>query len=364
MAIHTGERPHTGGAGSKLPGVMPALRKVAPQAGFALQEIPLPQIGATDILIRVQMAGICGTDLHIYEWDRWAQHRVRPPITVGHEFMGTVAAVGAEVEGFTIDERVSAEGHIACGKCALCRTGEAHICNELRVIGVDRDGAFAHYIAMPQQNVWKLAATIPDQYAAVFDPLGNAVHSVMTAGVSGKTVLITGAGAIGLMAINVARAAGAVSVFAVDVRPEKLELAKRLGADEAFIAADPSWIEKLRSRTDGVGPDVLLEMSGSAAAIEQGLTALRNGGHAALLGLPPEKIRLDVAESIIFKGVTLYGIHGRRMFETWYQMQRMVKNRRIDLKPIITHVLPLESFDEAFGLLKAGTAAKIILDLR
>ncbi|MBV9278341.1 MAG: zinc-binding dehydrogenase, partial [Candidatus Eremiobacteraeota bacterium] len=239
-----------------------------------------------------------------------------------------------------------------------------HICNDLRVIGVDRDGAFAHYIAMPQQNVWKLDASIPDQYAAVFDPLGNAVHSVMRAGVSGKSVVITGVGAIGLMAIPVARAAGALSIYAVDVRPPKLELAKRLGADEAFIAAEPDWVQKVRSRTEGNGADVLLEMSGSARAIEQGFSALRNGGRAALLGIPQENITLDFAELVIFKGLTLFGIYGRRMFETWYQMQRMVKHHRIDLKPIITHVLPLESFDEAFSLLKSGTAAKIILDLR
>ena len=364
MTIPTREWPRADVLGSQLPALMTALRKVAPEPGVTLQEIPLPQVGANDILVRVQMAGICGTDLHIYEWDLWAEHRVQPPLTIGHEFMGTVAAVGAEVHAFSAGERVSAEGHIACGACAMCRMGEAHICSQLRVIGVDRDGAFASYIAMPQQNVWKLDASIPDQYAAVFDPLGNAVHSVMTAGVSGKTVVITGVGAIGLMAIPVARAAGAASVYAVDVRPAKLELAKRLGADEAFIAADPHWVQKVRSRTDGNGADVLLEMSGSAAAIEQGLNALRNGGHAALLGIPKEKVSLDIAELIIFKGLTLFGIYGRRMFETWYQMERMVKYHRIDLKPIITHVLPLESFDEAFGLLKAGTAAKIILDLR
>ncbi len=226
--------------------MMTALRKVAPEPGFALEEIPLPQIGSTDVLIRVQMAGVCGTDLHIYEWDRWAQHRVHPPLTVGHEFMGVVAAVGSEVDAFAPGDRVSAEGHIACGVCALCRTGEAHICKELRVIGVDRDGAFAQYIAMPQQNVWKLDATIPDQYAAIFDPLGNAVHSVMAAGVSGKSVAITGAGSIGLMAVCVARAAGASSIFAIDVRPEKLELAKRIGADETFLAGDAHWIDKVR----------------------------------------------------------------------------------------------------------------------
>ena len=364
MVLPTRERPRAASAERQLPAHMTALRKIAPQPGFALAEIPLPQIGPGDVLIRVQMAGICGTDLHIYEWDRWAQRRVHPPLTVGHEFMGTIAAVGSDVREFAAGERVSAEGHIACRVCLPCRTGDAHICRNLSVIGVDRDGAFAQYIAMPQQNVWKLDRSIPDQYAAIFDPLGNAVHSVMAAGVSAKSVAITGAGSIGLMAISVARAAGASTIFAIDIRPEKLELAKSLGADETFLASDAGWVDKMRARTDGDGVDVLLEMSGSAAAIEQGLAALRNGGRAALLGLPQEKINLDIGELIIFKGLSVLGIHGRRMFETWYQMQKMVKSGRIDLKPIISHTLPLEAFDQAFDLLKSGTAAKIILDLR
>lgn len=348
---------------AQIPATMPALRKISDQSGFVLRQIPVPKIGPSEVLIRVKKAGICGTDQHIYGWDAWAQHRVRPPLTVGHEFMGTIAAVGSEVRALRAGDRVSGEGHIACGICSLCRTGEAHICKDLRIIGVDRDGAFAHYIAMPEGNVWKLDPAVPDLYAAVFDPLGNAVHTVMAAGVSTKSVAITGAGAIGLMAIAVARAAGAGSVFAIDVNPAKLQLAARVGADETFLATDPKLVDTIFARTDGNGVDVLLEMSGSGSAIDQGLAIVRNGGRAALLGLPSEPVTLDLADRIIFKGLTVLGIHGRRMFETWYQMQALVKNGRVDLKPIITHVIPFESFDEAFSLMKSGTAAKIVLDL-
>lgn len=343
---------------------MPALRKLAPEAGFVLQEIAVPVIGPSDVLIRVEKMGVCGTDLHIYEWDKWAQNRVHPPLTIGHEFMGTVAAVGAAVKLVVPGDRVSAEGHIACGLCFLCRTGEAHICEHVKIIGVDRDGSFAGYIAMPEVNVWKLDPAIPDEFAAVFDPLGNAVHTVMAAGVSTKSVAIMGVGSIGLMAIPVARAAGAARVFVIDVNPAKLELAKRVGADEAFLGTDANLVDEILERTNGDGVDVLLEMSGSGAAIDKGLAMVRNGGRAALLGIPSDNININLAERIIFKGLTVLGINGRRMFETWYQTQALVKSGRVDLRPIITHVLPFREFDRAFGLMKSGEAAKIVLDLK
>jgi threonine 3-dehydrogenase len=263
-----------------------------------------------------------------------------------------------------VGERVSAEGHIADGTCFLCRTGEAHICERVQIIGVDRDGAFADYIAMPEVNVWRLDPAIPDEFAAVFDPLGNAVHTVMAAGVSTKSVIITGVGSIGLMAIPVARAAGAAAVYAIDVNPAKLELAQRLGADEVFSATDPNLVDEILKRTGGDGADVLLEMSGSGQAIDNGLRMVRNGGRAALLGIPSDSVNINLAERIIFKGLTVLGINGRRMFETWYQTQALVKSGRIDLRPIITHVLPFEQFDRAFELMKNGEAAKIVLDLK
>lgn len=346
-----------------MPETMRALCKTGPEPGFALQHVPIPKIGPSDVLVRVEKVGVCGTDLHIYGWDAWARNRVRPPIVVGHEFMGTVAAVGDAVRLVSVGDRVSAEGHIADGTCFLCRTGEAHICERVQIIGVDHDGAFADYIAMPDTNVWKLDASIPDEFAAVFDPLGNAVHTVMAAGVSARSVAITGVGSIGLMAIPVARAAGASAVYAVDVNPAKLALAAKLGADETFLADDPELVKKIKQRTGGDGVDVLLEMSGSGSAIDNGLHMVRNGGRAALLGIPSDAVNINLAERIIFKGLTVLGINGRRMFETWYQTQALVRSGRVDLRPIITHVLPFERFDRAFELMRSGEAAKIVLDL-
>jgi threonine 3-dehydrogenase len=343
---------------------MKALSKLGPQPGFTLTDVPVPEIGPTDVLIHVEKAGVCGTDQHIYSWDSWAQARVKPPLVVGHEFMGTVAAVGDAVHAVRVGDRVSAEGHIVDLTCLLCRTGQAHICERVEIIGVDRDGAFAEYISMPEYNVWKLDPAIPDEFAAVFDPLGNAVHTVMAAGVSVKSVVITGVGSIGLMAIPVARAAGAASVYAIDVNQSKLDLAKRLGADATFLASQPGLVADIKGRTNGDGVDVLLEMSGSGAAIDTGLQMVRNGGTAALLGIPSDSINLNLAERIIFKGLTVLGINGRRMFETWYQTQALVKSGRVDLRSIITHVLPYTEFDRAFELMRSGEAAKIVLDFK
>ncbi len=342
---------------------MRALCKIAAEPGLVLSDVPVPKVGPTEVLIEVRKAGICGTDAHIYAWDKWAQDRIVPPLVVGHEFMGVIGAVGSAVRSVVPGERVCAEGHIADLTCRLCRTGEAHICERLKIIGVDRDGAFAQYIVMPEYNVWKLDPAISDDFAAIFDPLGNAVHTVMAAGVSTKSVVITGVGSIGLMAIPVARAAGAASVYAIDVNPAKLDLAKRLGADGAFLATDPDIVEKIVALTNGDGADVLLEMSGSGSAIDSGLHMVRNGGRAALLGIPSDSINLNLAERIIFKGLTVLGINGRRMFETWYQTQALVKSGRVDLSQIITHVLPFEEYDRAFALMRSGDAAKIVLDI-
>lgn len=342
---------------------MRALRKTRPGPGFSLDEVAVPPFGANDVLVRVRKAGLCGTDAHIYAWDHWAERRVKPPLIVGHEFMGVVAAAGKEVRSVRVGDRVSAEGHLACGICLLCRTGQAHICERVEIIGVDTNGAFAEYLAMPESNVWKLDPAIPDAWAAVFDPLGNAVHTVMAAGVSTKSVVITGVGSIGLMAIPVARAAGAASVFAVDVNPAKLELAARVGADATFLASAPGLVDDVLRRTGGDGADVLLEMSGQGSAIDSGLAMVRNGGTAALLGIPSDDISINLAERIIFKGLTVLGINGRKMFETWYQTQALVKSGRVDLAPIITHELPFDAFDEAFALMQSGAAAKIVLDV-
>jgi threonine 3-dehydrogenase len=343
---------------------MRALVKPGPGPGFVLAEQPIPPIGPTDVLIRVEKAGLCGTDYHIYRWDAWAQQRIKPPLIVGHEFMGRVVAVGDAVHRIAVGDRVSAEGHIADLTCLLCRTGQAHICERVQIIGVDRNGAFAEYVAMPEYNVWRLDPAIADESAAIFDPLGNAVHTVMAAGVSVKSVAITGVGSIGLMAIPVARAAGATTVFAIDVNPAKLQLAQRLGADATFLATQPDLVNEIKNRTRGDGVDVLLEMSGSAPAIDLGLQLIRNGGTAALLGIPSTNVNLNLAERIIFKGLTVLGINGRRMFETWYQTEALVKSGRVDPRSIITHVLPYTEFERAFDLMRNGEAAKIVLDFK
>jgi threonine 3-dehydrogenase len=346
-----------------LPTTMRALVKERPGPGLELRRVALPDIGPTGVLVRVRMAGICGTDGHIYEWDKWAQSRIVPPLIVGHEFMGTVAAIGDAVHNVAVGDRVAAEGHISCGACLLCRTGQEYICERVKILGIDRDGAFADYVAVPEHNIWKLDPAVPDAWAAVFDPLGNAVHTVMAAGVSAKSVIISGVGSIGLMAIPVARAAGASRVIAIDINPKKLALAKSLGADEVFDGRDADLRAKVYALTQGHGADVLLEMSGSGAAINAGLGMVRNGGRAALLGLPADNVSLNLAENIIFKGLTVLGINGRKMFETWYQMQAMVTARRIDLSSIITNIIPLERFGEAFELLQEGKAVKIVLDV-
>ena len=349
--------------GDKLPSTMRALVKEKAGPGLSLKQVPVPRIGPTDVLVNVRKAGICGTDGHIWDWDKWSQGRVHPPVIVGHEFMGTVAAVGDAVRNVAVGDRVAAEGHISCGACLLCRTGQEYICEHVQILGIDRDGAFADYVAVPEHNIWKLDPAVPDEWAAVFDPLGNAVHTVMTAGVSAKSVVITGVGSIGLMAIPVARAAGAARLIAIDVNPQKLALAKTLGADEVFDARTPGLRETVYALTGGHGADVLLEMSGSGAAINQGLSMVRNGGRAALLGLPSDNVSMNLAENIIFKGLTVLGINGRKMFETWYQMQALVTAGRVDLSPIITHVVPLERYAEAFELLKSGQAVKIVIDV-
>ena len=342
---------------------MAALQKRSAARGFALGEAPVPEPGKSEVLIRIRKTGICGTDVHIYNWDEWASRRVHPPLIVGHEFMGRVAAVGDAVRTVAVGDRVAAEGHISCGECLLCRTGQEYICERVRILGIDRDGVFADYVAVPEHNIWKLDPAVPDEWAAVFDPLGNAVHTVMAAGVSAKSVIITGVGSIGLMAIPVARAAGAARVIAIDINPQKLALAKSLGADEVFDARAPNLRDKVFALTGGHGADVLLEMSGSGAAINQGLSMVRNGGRAALLGLPSDNVSMNLAENIIFKGLTVLGINGRKMFETWYQMQAMVTAGRINLKSIITHILPLERYADAFELLKDGKAVKIVIDV-
>ena len=342
------------------PRSMPAIRKLndAPGLDFC-PTIEVPQIGPREVLVAVTHAGICGTDRHIYEWDRWSQNRVALGITTGHEFVGTVVRVGEAVQRAKIGDRVSAEGHIGCGVCEQCRTGNGHICDVVDILGIDVNGCFASYVAVPEENIWPVHPNIPDKIAAVFDPLGNAVHTVMSANVSGKSVLITGVGIIGLMSVTVAKAAGAGRIYVTDVDPNRLELAKRLGADEAIVATEP-WVEKIRDLSGGSGVHALVEMSGHPQAIRDGISALRNGGTAAMLGIPSNEISIDLSE-IIFKGITLLGINGRKMFETWYQMENLILSDRLELDPIITHVIDMQDFEDGFKMMQTGEAIKVVM---
>ncbi|MCB9844982.1 MAG: L-threonine 3-dehydrogenase [Phycisphaeraceae bacterium] len=322
-----------------------------------------PEPGPRDVLIRVKKAGICGTDRHIWQWDDWAASRIPVGIVTGHEFVGTVERVGEAVSRVRPGVRVSAEGHITKGTDYNSRTGNAHIASDTKILGVDRDGVFADFVCVPEENVWPVHEKIRDEVAAVFDPLGNAVHTVMEAGVSAKSVLISGVGIIGLMAVTVAKAAGASRIFCTDVNPPRLALARRLGAVEAYDARNEGWIRDVRRQTRGEGVDVLLEMSGADAAFDQGFRALRNGGRAALLGLPAKTVNFDFNQHIIFKGCTVLGINGRRMFETWYQMEELVLSGRLELDDIITHEYPIEEYQKAFATMMSGEGIKVLMRL-
>ena len=348
---------------ANIPDSMLAIKKTEPAEGLTwAPETEVPEIGAREVLVRVTHAGICGTDRHIYEWDAWSASRVKIGITTGHEFVGIVEKTGSAVTRTNVGDRVSAEGHIGCGQCQPCRTGNGHICEKVDILGIDCNGCFAQWVAVPEENIWPVHPDIPDRIAAVFDPLGNAVHTVMAAGVSGKSVLITGVGIIGLMAVTVAKAAGAAKILVTDVDPQRLELAKELGATEAFNAKE-SWVNEVRKVTHEQGPEVLLEMSGHPAAIKAGFRSLRNGGTAALLGLPADDVSFNLADEIIFKGAKVLGINGRLMFETWYQMENFLLSGRLNLDPIVTHEIEMESFDKGFELMQTGEGIKIVMKM-
>lgn len=327
-------------------------------------DLPRGEPGPGEVLIRVKNAGVCGTDRHIFEWDAWASGRIPVGTVIGHEFVGAVEKLGPGVTNCHLGQRVSAEGHITSFNDYNSRTGNAHIASDTRILGVDRDGCFADYLIVPASNVWPMHAHIPDKFAAIMDPLGNAVHTVMSAGVSTKSVLITGVGIIGLMAVTVARAAGAARIYATDTNPRRLDLARKLGAAQVFNPiTDKNWIEQVRRETRGDGVDVLLEMSGSPAATDQGFTALRNGGTAALLGIPSKPSAFDLTNHVVFKGAKVLGINGRRMWETWYQMENLLVSGRLELSDIVTHELPMESANEAFRLMQSGEGIKIVLNM-
>jgi threonine 3-dehydrogenase len=340
---------------------MKALRKMQAAKGLQMDTVAVPSMGPTDVLVRVKTASICGTDLHIYGWDRWSQGRIRPPLTLGHEFCGTVERVGEEVRAVKAGDFVSAEMHLNCGHCRQCRLGQAHICQNLRIIGIDQDGAFAEFVKIPASNIWKLDAAIPEHYGAILDPLGNAVHTVLAGPIAGQTVLVTGCGPIGLMSIAVAKACGSSTVFATETNEKRRSMARKMGADVVLNPAAEDAVAKILSETSGTGVDALLEMSGNPTAIQQGFKALRAGGRASLLGIPTESVPLDLVNDVIFKGATVQGIYGRRMYETWVEMTALLKAGRLNLEPLFGERAPLDKFENAFTLLQGGLAGKVLL---
>jgi threonine 3-dehydrogenase len=346
-----------------IPKTMRALVKPNAAPGMEMREVPVPAIGATDVLIAVETASVCGTDLHIFHWDAWAEARIKPPYIPGHEFCGTVAAVGELVQGIAVGDFVSAEMHVACGHCLQCRSGQAHVCQFVKILGVDADGAFADYVKIPASNVWKLSREIPRDFGSLFDPFGNAVHTVLSGAIAGQTVAVTGCGPIGLFAIAVAKACGASTIFAIEPNAQRRELAKTMGADMLIDSAGDVEAQ-VKTATGGNGVDVLIEMSGHPAAIAQGFRVLRMGGRASLLGIPSKPVLMDLADGVIFKGATVHGINGRKMYETWFQAEALLREGKIDLAPVISHRLPLERFDEAMALLEAGVANKILLTVK
>ncbi len=341
---------------------MRALGKLEPREGIWRTEVPKPTPGPNDLLIRIRKTSICGTDVHIYNWDAWSRRTVPVPLVTGHEYVGVVEEVGSEVRGFAVGDRVSGEGHITCGYCRNCRAGRRHLCPNTLGVGVQRQGAFADYLVLPAFNAFRLPDAIPDEVAAILDPLGNAVHTALAFDLVGEDVLITGAGPIGLMAAAIARFVGARNVVITDVNDARLQMAPAMGVTRAVNVSDPSVDLRDVMRELGMteGFDVVLEMSGAPAAFQQFLGAVINGGKVALLGIPSRDIAIDWNQ-VIFKGLTLQGIYGRQMFETWYKMKNLLLSG-LDVTPIITHHFPMERYQEGFDVMRSGRSGKVILD--
>ena len=339
---------------------MKALVKKEAAPGIWLEDVPEPSIGPNDVLIRIARTAICGTDMHIYHWDAWARKTIPVPMAVGHEYCGRVVDTGSEVRGLKPGDRVSGEGHITCGHCRNCRAGRRHLCRNAVGVGVNRPGAFAEYLAIPADNAFKLPDSISDDIASILDPFGNATHAALAFSLVGEDVLITGAGPIGIMAVAIARFVGARHVVITDVNDYRLELASKMGATRAVNVQRETLDQTMQALGMQEGFDVGLEMSGQPAALRDLLRTLHHGGSVALLGIPPQETAIDW-DQVIFKGLTLKGIYGREMFETWYKMASLLQSG-LRLDPVITHHLPLREYPQAFQIMDSGRSGKVILD--
>jgi threonine 3-dehydrogenase len=344
-------------------GTMRALVKHHAGEGAILKEVPIPKIGPNEVLIQVKATSICGTDVHIYTWDEWASSRVRPPYVFGHEFSGVVVEVGENVTSVQVGDHVSAETHIVCGKCSACRRNDYHVCLNTKIIGVDRDGCFTEYVALPEENLWKNSKDLPFEIASLMEPMGNAVHTALSGEILGKSAAVVGCGPIGLMAVAVAKAAGASKVIALDLNEYRLNLAEAMGATHIVRVNREDPVQAVKTLTRGEGADVVLEMSGHPVAIRQAFAMLTHGGRISMLGLPTRPVELDITNDIVFKGITVHGITGRRMYETWEQTAGLLESGLVDLKPLITHRLSLEDFEEGFELMKSGNCGKVVFSV-
>lgn len=338
---------------------MKALVKKEPREGLWLEEVPVPEVGINDVLIKIQKTSICGTDVHIYNWDEWSQKTIKTPMVIGHEFVGTVEKIGSNVHDFQVDDLVSGEGHVVCGRCRNCLAGRRHLCKKPTGIGIDRDGAYAEYLVIPVTNVWYCDPTIPADVLSCFDPLGNAVHTALTYNLVGEDILITGAGPIGCMAAGIARQVGARYVVVTDINPFRLELAKKMGAT-LTLDVRTETIEDAQKRLGmKEGFDVGMEMSGNPQALKDMLRNMAHGGKIALLGiLPPTDIDWDF---VVFNGLTIRGIYGRKMYETWYKVTMLIQGG-LDIEPVITHRFHYTEYEKAFEIIRSGKSGKVILD--
>jgi len=339
-----------------------AIVKARPAPGAQLLDVPEPSIRRNEVLVRVKATSICGTDVHIYEWNDWASSRVKPPLIIGHEFAGEVVEVGRDVRGLAVGDSVSGETHIPCMRCEQCRTGNSHICDNLLLRGVDSDGCFAEYLALDETTAWRNDKSLPYEVASAQEPLGNAVHTVFSGGgVEGKTVAVFGCGPIGVAAVGLCSASGAEAVYAVDVSEFRLRLAQEFGASHVVNASTDDPVKEILGRTGGRGVDVFLEMAGAGETIRQGLKVLRPGGRACILGLPDGPVEMDVTNDVVMKGITIHGIYGRRMFSTWYTVASYLRSGKVDLSKLITHRLRMYDYRKAFELMKSGQSGKIVM---
>lgn len=343
---------------------MKAIIKRESKPGAELEVVDIPKISPNEVLVNVKVASICGTDVHIYKWNEWAQNRIKPPLIIGHEFAGEVVEVGTDVKSLKVGDFVSAETHIPCNQCFQCKTGKQHICKNVLILGVDINGVFADYVALPEVCAWKNSEKIPFEFASVQEPLGNSVYTTIEGGgVTGKKVAIFGCGPTGLFAVGVARVSGASEIISIGKHEFRMEIAKKMGADHILKYPDDDIVKLITKITGGEGVDVVLEMSGSQDAINQGLTVLKKGGRFTAFGIPSGKVEIDLANDIIFKGANIVGISGRKMFDTWYRVAGLLESKRIDISPVITHKFPLEEFKKGFELMMSEErkAAKILL---